>query len=107
MLAANATLSYAYTKDDIMSVSGVFYGLAAYAAIRLLMGRVAPTQRLDVATALTTVDPRDRNGVERAQPRDSSRRAHLRVQDAQRLGESARQLEALGPLAGRCAAASS
>ena len=34
VLAANAVLSYAYTKDDIMSVSGVFYGLAAYAAIR-------------------------------------------------------------------------
>jgi hypothetical protein len=54
VLAANATLSYAYTKDDIMSVSGIFYGLAAYAAIRLLMARVASTQRL-VAATLTAV----------------------------------------------------
>ncbi len=54
VLAANATLSYAYTKDDIMSVSGIFYGLAAYAAIRLLIVRVGPTQRL-VAATLTTV----------------------------------------------------
>lgn len=54
VLAANATLSYAYTKDDIMSVSGMFYGLAAYAAIRLLAARVGPTQRL-VAATLTTV----------------------------------------------------
>jgi glycosyltransferase involved in cell wall biosynthesis len=54
VLAANAMLSYAYTKDDIMSVSGIFYGLAAYAAIRLLIVRVGPTQRL-VAATLTTV----------------------------------------------------
>jgi hypothetical protein len=54
VLAANAILSYAYTKDDIMSVSGIFYGLAAYAAIRLLIARVRPTQRL-VAVTLTTV----------------------------------------------------
>jgi glycosyltransferase involved in cell wall biosynthesis len=54
VLAANATLSYAYTKDDIMSVSGIFYGLAAYAAIRLLIARVGPTQRL-VAVSLTIV----------------------------------------------------
>jgi dolichyl-phosphate beta-glucosyltransferase len=54
VLAANATLSYAYTKDDIMSVSGIFYGLAAYAAIRLLIVRVEPTQWL-VAATLTTV----------------------------------------------------
>jgi dolichyl-phosphate beta-glucosyltransferase len=54
VLAANATLSYAYTKDDIMSVSGMFYGLAAYAAIRLLIARIGPANRLMAAT-LTTV----------------------------------------------------
>ena len=54
VLAGNATLSYAYTKDDIMSVSGIFYGLAAYAAIRLLILRVRPDQRL-IAATLTTV----------------------------------------------------
>lgn len=54
VLAANAALSYAYTKDDIMSVAGVFYGLAAYAAIRLLMARLDSTQRL-MAVTLTAV----------------------------------------------------
>ena len=34
VLAANATLSFAYTKDEIVSVAGVFYALAAYAAVR-------------------------------------------------------------------------
>jgi glycosyltransferase involved in cell wall biosynthesis len=53
VLAANATLSYAYTKDDIMSVAGMFYGLAAYAAIRLLVARVPPTRR--VLAAMLTV----------------------------------------------------
>ena len=33
-LLANAALSYAYTKDEIVSVAGTFYALAAYAAIR-------------------------------------------------------------------------
>jgi dolichyl-phosphate beta-glucosyltransferase len=54
VLAANATLSYAYTKDDIVSVSGMFYGLAAYAAIRFLIGRVTSANRL-IAATLTTV----------------------------------------------------
>ncbi len=54
VLAANAVLSYAYTKDDIMSVSGVFYALAAYAAIRLLMGHMAPAKKT-MATALTAL----------------------------------------------------
>jgi hypothetical protein len=34
VLAANATLSFAYTKDEIMSVAGVFYALAVYVAVR-------------------------------------------------------------------------
>jgi hypothetical protein len=54
VLVANATLSFAYTKDDIMSVAGVFYGLAAYAAVRLFIRRVSPTRRV-VAALLTTV----------------------------------------------------
>jgi hypothetical protein len=53
LLAANATMSYAYTKDDIMSVAGVFYGLAAYAAIRLLIRRVPPGHR--IAGAMLTI----------------------------------------------------
>jgi hypothetical protein len=55
VLAGNAMLSYAYTKDDIMSVSGMFYGLAAYAAIRLLIARVGPDKRLLAATLTTIV----------------------------------------------------
>jgi dolichyl-phosphate beta-glucosyltransferase len=53
VLAANAAFSYAYTKDDIMSVSGVFYAIAAYAAIRVLIGRV--TTNTMMAAVLTTV----------------------------------------------------
>lgn len=53
VLAANAAFSYAYTKNDIMSVSGVFYALAAYAAIRVLIGRV--TTNTMMAAVLTTV----------------------------------------------------
>ena len=53
VLAANAAFSYAYTKDDIMSVSGVFYALAAYATIRVLIGRV--TTNTMMAAVLTTV----------------------------------------------------
>jgi hypothetical protein len=34
VLAANAMLSFAYTKDDVMSPAGVFYALAAFAAMR-------------------------------------------------------------------------
>lgn len=34
VLAANATLSFAYTKDEIISVAGAFYALAAYVAVR-------------------------------------------------------------------------
>jgi hypothetical protein len=41
VLAANALLSYAYTKDEIVSVAGAFYALAAFAAVRRLIA--APT----------------------------------------------------------------
>jgi hypothetical protein len=43
VLAANAILSFAYVKDDIMSVSGAFYGFAAYAAVRQIGARTPPT----------------------------------------------------------------
>lgn len=39
VLIGNACLSFAYTKDDIMSVAGVFYALAASGAIREVMFR--------------------------------------------------------------------
>lgn len=51
-LAANAVLSFAYVKDDIMSVSGAFYGLAAYAAVRQVAGRMT---RPGVVAALVTI----------------------------------------------------
>lgn len=34
VLLANAALSYVYTKDEIMSIAGMFYALAAFAAVR-------------------------------------------------------------------------
>lgn len=40
VLAANAALSYAYTKDDIVSVAGAFYALATFAAMRAALGLV-------------------------------------------------------------------
>jgi glycosyltransferase involved in cell wall biosynthesis len=46
VLGASAVLSYAYTKDDIMSTAGMFYALAAYAAVRLLLGRAARMRHL-------------------------------------------------------------
>jgi hypothetical protein len=40
VLVANAALSYAYTKDEIITVAGAFYALAAFAAVRYLVDRV-------------------------------------------------------------------
>ena len=39
-LAANSMLSYAYTKDEIISLGGTFYALAAFAAMRAALGYV-------------------------------------------------------------------
>jgi hypothetical protein len=36
VLAGNAVMSFAYTKDEVMSIAGVFYALAAFAAVREL-----------------------------------------------------------------------
>jgi hypothetical protein len=51
VIAANAVLSFAYTKDDIITVAGVFYAFAAYAAVRGLLTRAA-TWRPRTAAAL-------------------------------------------------------
>jgi len=40
VIAANAVLSFSYAKDDIIAVAGVFYALAAYAAVRLALDRM-------------------------------------------------------------------
>jgi hypothetical protein len=45
VLAANALLSFAYTKDDIMSTAGAFYALAAFGASRDGLLAVAGTRR--------------------------------------------------------------
>jgi hypothetical protein len=53
VLAANAAISFAYTKDDIMSTAGVFYALAAFAAARELLAHAAHVRpRAAVAFAL-------------------------------------------------------
>jgi hypothetical protein len=44
VIAANAALSFAYTKDDIITVAGVFYALAAYAAVRATLTRTMSWQ---------------------------------------------------------------
>jgi len=44
VIAANAVLSFSYSKDDIVAVAGVFYALATYAAVRGVLG-VIPAAR--------------------------------------------------------------
>jgi hypothetical protein len=44
VLAANAALSFSYTKDEIMSVAGAFYALAAFGAVRDLAA-MSPSRR--------------------------------------------------------------
>jgi hypothetical protein len=46
ILAGNAVLSYAYAQDEIMSIAGCFYALAAFVAIRDTIERVPATSRL-------------------------------------------------------------
>ena len=48
--AANAAISYAYVKDEIMSTAGVFYALAVFAAVRAALTRVPEARR-----GLTTI----------------------------------------------------
>jgi hypothetical protein len=58
VIAANAAISYAYTKDETMSVAGVFYALAAFAATRETIAWAAPRRwpaRLIVAVLLLGV----------------------------------------------------
>ena len=54
VLVANAMLSYAYTKDEIMSIGGAFYALAVYAAVRVAIDR-AGSARLVACACLATV----------------------------------------------------
>jgi hypothetical protein len=53
VLAASAIASYAYAKDEIMSVAGVFYALAAFWAVRdLIMRGLRAAPAVAVAIAL-------------------------------------------------------
>ena len=53
VLAASAIASYAYAKDEIMSVAGVFYALAAFWAVRdLIMRGLRAAPAVAVALAL-------------------------------------------------------
>jgi hypothetical protein len=52
VLCASAALSFAYTKDEVMSTAGVFYGLAAFGACREVLMAAARARR---AVAVATV----------------------------------------------------
>jgi len=54
VLVANALMSYAYTKHEIMSVAGAFYALAAFVAARHALSRVS-LQRPGFPRALAVV----------------------------------------------------
>jgi len=51
VIAANAVLSYGYLKDDILSIAGVFYALAAYVAVRRFI-RAGAAMQLVTATVV-------------------------------------------------------
>ena len=58
VLLANAAMSFAYTKDEIMSVAGAFYAIAAYVAFREMLTSLDSgrrVRRLVVAFALAVV----------------------------------------------------
>jgi len=54
VLAASAVMSYAYTKDDIMSTAGVCYALAVFASVRWWLTR-SGTMRAPARAALVVV----------------------------------------------------
>ena len=72
VLLANATMSYVYTKDEIVSIAGVFYALAVFAAMRELL-----------PVAMRVPPPRPWRGIAAGRARgrvvDPQRRAPLRL----------------------------
>jgi hypothetical protein len=52
VIIANAALTAAYIKDEILSVGGVFYAVAAFVAVRGLL-ETLPRRRVAAAAALT------------------------------------------------------
>jgi hypothetical protein len=55
VLAANALMSFAYTKDVILSPAGVFYAIAVYVSGRALLLRSARSGRVVVQAAVLTL----------------------------------------------------
>ena len=58
MLLANAVVSYAYTKHEIISVAGTFYAFAAYVAVRYaidLTGRLATVRQKVICVLLAVL----------------------------------------------------
>ena len=55
VLAGNAVLTFGYLKDDLMSLAGAFYALAAYAAVRRLIRRGALMKPAAVAVLAVVV----------------------------------------------------
>ena len=53
VVVANAVLSFAYTKDDVMSTAGVFYALAAFGGMRIALA--ATPSRRTAGAALAVV----------------------------------------------------
>jgi hypothetical protein len=51
LLAANAAMAYAYSKNEIISAAGVFYAVLAYMALRELLVH-APASRYAIATGV-------------------------------------------------------
>lgn len=54
VIVANAVLSHVYLKDDILSIAGAFYALAAYAAVRRVVRTGMVTNRI-AATVLAAL----------------------------------------------------
>jgi hypothetical protein len=55
VLAANAAISYAYVKDEIMSTAGVFYALAVCAVVSAALSRFAERPRRVLTSVAVTV----------------------------------------------------
>ena len=55
VLVANAAISFAYTKDDIMSPAGLLYALALFSVVSTLLSRAAGALRAGALAVLLTV----------------------------------------------------
>jgi hypothetical protein len=55
VLPASAAISYAYTKDEIVAVAGVFYAFAAFGAVRAMLDSAAAPRTGPMVTAFLFV----------------------------------------------------